>query len=133
MFQRIARHYPVSDEDVRQILTDAGVQILDGDQERADLAVELYDSGESEPLMRTTLARLAQRGELHQVVKDLYYPQTTMATLAGVARAVGARHDGVVTAAPFRDATQLGRKRAIQVLEHFDRIGLTRRVGDRRQ
>ncbi|MBI5716418.1 MAG: selenocysteine-specific translation elongation factor [Burkholderiales bacterium] len=88
------------------------------------------DSGESEPLMRTTLARLAQRGELHQVVKDLYYPLETMATLAAIARAVGAKGDGVVTAASFRDATQLGRKRAIQVLEHFDRIGLTRRVGD---
>jgi len=88
------------------------------------------DSGESEPLMRTTLARLAQRGELHQVVKDLYYPQATMATLAGIARAVGAQQEGVVTAASFRDATQLGRKRAIQLLEHFDRIGLTRRVGD---
>lgn len=88
------------------------------------------DTGESEPLMRTALARLAQRGELHQVVKDLYYPQATMATLASIARRVGAEHDGVVTAATFRDATQLGRKRAIQVLEHFDRIGLTRRVGD---
>ncbi len=88
------------------------------------------DTGESEPLMRTALARLAQRGELHQVVKDLYYPMATMATLAGIARQVGAGHDGVVTAATFRDATQLGRKRAIQVLEHFDRIGLTRRVGD---
>ena len=88
------------------------------------------DSGESEPLMRTTLARLAQRGELHQVVKDLYYPLATVATLAAIARQVGAAHEGIVTAATFRDATQLGRKRAIQVLEHFDRIGLTRRVGD---
>ncbi len=88
------------------------------------------DSGESEPLMRTTLARLAQRGELHQVVKDLYYPVHTVATLAGLARQVGAAHEGIVTAASFRDATQLGRKRAIQILEHFDRIGLTRRVGD---
>jgi len=88
------------------------------------------DSGESEPLMRTTLARLAQRGELHQVVKDLYYPQATMATLAAIARQVADAHEGAITAATFRDATQLGRKRAIQVLEHFDRIGLTRRVGD---
>jgi len=30
----------------------------------------------------------------------------------------------------FRDATGLGRQRAIQILEHFDRIGLLRRVGD---
>jgi selenocysteine-specific elongation factor len=89
------------------------------------------DCGESEPLMRTTLARLAQRGELHQVVKDLYYPPTTMAQLAALARSVAAQGDGAaVTAAAFRDATGLGRKRAIQVLEYLDRIGLFRRVGD---
>ena len=35
-----------------------------------------------------------------------------------------------MTAARFRDATQLGRKRAIQVLEYFDRVGLLRRTGD---
>jgi len=88
------------------------------------------DASESEPLMRTTLARLAQRGELHQVVKDLFYAPAQMARLAAIARAVAAAHDGAVTAADFRDATQLGRKRAIQVLEHFDRIGVLRRVGD---
>ncbi|MBL8288619.1 MAG: selenocysteine-specific translation elongation factor [Rubrivivax sp.] len=86
--------------------------------------------GESEALMRTTLARLARRGEFHQVVKDLYYPLATMATLAALARQVATANAGAVTAAAFRDATLLGRKRAIQLLEHFDRIGLTRRLGD---
>lgn len=85
---------------------------------------------EPEPLMRVTLARLAQRGELHQVVKDLYYPLDAMSKLAALARGIAAAHQGEVVAAAFRDATGLGRKRAIQVLEHFDRIGLLRRVGD---
>jgi selenocysteine-specific elongation factor len=88
------------------------------------------DAHESEALVRTALARLAQRGELHQVVKDLYYLPATMATLAGIARQVATAHEGEVTAATFRDATGLGRKRAIQILEHFDHIGLLRRVGD---
>jgi len=88
------------------------------------------DAGEAEALLRVTLARLAQRGELHQVVKDLYYPPATMQRLAAIARQVGERHGEEVTAAQFRDATGLGRKRAIQILEHFDRIGLLRRVGD---
>lgn len=87
-------------------------------------------TGEPEALMRVTLLRLAQRGELHQVVKDLYYPLTTMAELVALCREVAAEHDGVVLAADYRDATGLGRKRAIQILEHFDRIGLLRRVGD---
>jgi len=88
------------------------------------------DAQESEALMRVTLARLSQRGELNQVVKDLYYPPATLARLATLAREVAAAHGGQVLAADFRDATGLGRKRAIQILEHFDRIGLLRRVGD---
>ncbi|MDP4301602.1 selenocysteine-specific translation elongation factor [Leptothrix discophora] len=88
------------------------------------------DTQESEPLMRVTLARLAQRGELMQVVKDLYYPPATMARLCSIAREVAHAHDGEVTAARFRDATSLGRKRAIQILEYLDRIGLLRRIGD---
>lgn len=87
-------------------------------------------AGESEVLLRMTLARLAQRGELHQVVKDLYYPVSTMARLAAIARGIAQDQGDTVTAALFRDATQLGRKRAIQILEHLDRIGLLRRVGD---
>jgi selenocysteine-specific elongation factor len=88
------------------------------------------DTRESEALLRTTLARLAQRGELHQVVKDLFYPPATIHRLAALAREVGAARGAEVTAARFRDATQLGRKRAIQVLEYFDRVGLLRRAGD---
>ncbi|MFH7043148.1 selenocysteine-specific translation elongation factor [Paucibacter sp. JuS9] len=88
------------------------------------------DCGEPEPLMRTTLARLAQQGELHQVVKDLFYDQACMLKLAALARGIGAAHQGDVVAAAFRDATGLGRKRAIQILEYFDRVGLLRRVGD---
>lgn len=88
------------------------------------------DVQESEALMRTTLARLAQRGELHQVVKDLFYPPGTMVRLATIVRTLGARHNHEVTAAAFRDAAHMGRKRAIQVLEYFDRVGLLRRSGD---
>jgi selenocysteine-specific elongation factor len=87
------------------------------------------DTGEPEALLRLTLARLARRGELHQVVKDLYFAPRAMAALAASARR-SASPEGALTAAGFRDATGLGRKRAIQLLEYFDRIGLLRRVGD---
>jgi selenocysteine-specific elongation factor len=86
--------------------------------------------GETETLMRTTLARLARRGELFQIVKDLYYAPDTIQRLAALVRAAAATHDGEFKAAVFRDATGLGRKRAIQILEYFDRVGLTRRVGE---
>ncbi len=58
--------------------------------EGAGCATWRATAGESEALMRTTLARLAQRGELHQVVKDLFYPPATIHQLAAIAREVGA-------------------------------------------
>lgn len=87
-------------------------------------------TAEPEPLLRATLARLACRGELHQVVKDLYYAGEIMRNLAHTVRRLAEAQDGQLQAADFRDATGLGRKRAIQILEYFDRIGLLRRVGD---
>ncbi|HET9645576.1 MAG TPA: SelB C-terminal domain-containing protein, partial [Burkholderiaceae bacterium] len=82
---------------------------------------------EPEPLVRATLARMGQRGEAFPIVRDLYYHARRVEELASLVRRLCER-DGGVQAALFRDATGLGRKRAIQVLEFFDRIGLTRRV-----
>jgi len=87
------------------------------------------DCAASEAMVRQTLASLARRGETFQVVKDLYYPLATVERLAVIARDC---LDGAagLEAASFRDATGLGRKRAIQLLEFFDRVGYTRRVKD---
>ncbi|CAN5506084.1 selenocysteine-specific translation elongation factor [soil metagenome] len=87
------------------------------------------NNGVAEPAMRQTLASLARRGQTFQVVKDLYYPAATIERLAALARDCVAQPDGL-QAASFRDATGLGRKRAIQLLEFFDRVGYTRRVKD---
>lgn len=82
-----------------------------------------------ETQVRSVLARLAKNGEVFQIVKDLYYHPRVVQELAQLARAI-AQREGQITAAAFRDATALGRKRAIQILEFFDRIGYLRRVGD---
>jgi len=87
------------------------------------------DCAASEPMVRQTLASLARQGEAFQVVKDLYYPLATIEQLAGLVRDCIAGPEGL-QAASFRDATGLGRKRAIQLLEFFDRVGYTRRVKD---
>jgi selenocysteine-specific elongation factor len=87
------------------------------------------DCAASEPMVRQTLASLARQGEAFQVVKDLYYPLATIERLAELARDCLAQPEGL-QAASFRDATGLGRKRAIQLLEFFDRVGYTRRVKD---
>ncbi len=85
------------------------------------------ESGADESVMRSLLIRLARRGELFQVVRDLFYSHKAIIALARVVQEL-ARNDGGVRAADFRDRTGLGRKRAVQVLEFFDRIGYTRRA-----
>jgi selenocysteine-specific elongation factor len=84
-----------------------------------------------EAQVRQVLGRMARGGDVYQVVKDLFYHPAVMHELAGLARKLAVEEaGGQVTAARFRDLTGLGRKRAIQILEFFDRIGLLRRVGD---
>jgi len=80
-----------------------------------------------EERVRAVLRKLARQGRVHQIVKDLFYDEACVQTLADIV----AEGDGRVEAGAFRDATGLGRKRAIQILEFFDRAGYTRRVGDR--
>ncbi len=88
--------------------------------------------GLSEEVVRTLLRKLARRGEAAQVVKDLFYAPRRVRELAAIAAELAAAEGGV-QAARFRDATGLGRKRAVQILEFFDRIGYTRRVQRRGQ
>jgi selenocysteine-specific elongation factor len=85
---------------------------------------------EPEDHVRQLLRKLLRRGEVAQVVKDLFYHRDQVAGLAALAGDLAARPEGGLNAAAFRDATGLGRKRAIQILEFFDRVGYTRRVRD---
>ncbi|AZY53875.1 selenocysteine-specific translation elongation factor [Bordetella avium] len=80
--------------------------------------------------MRRLMRKLLRRGDVVQVVRDLFYHHQTMDELAArVAQQCQER--GGVEAAVFRDQTGLGRKRAIQILEFMDRAGYTRRLRDR--
>jgi len=79
--------------------------------------------GVPEDGVRALLRKLARAGQLSQVVPDLFYHPAPLAELAQIVAGLPE-----VQAASFRDATGLGRKRAIQILEFFDRVGYTRRV-----
>ncbi len=83
--------------------------------------------GASEDAMRAVLRKQARQSHLVQVVNDLFYPEQTMCEIAGVVRMI-IKRDAVLGVIPFRDALQIGRKRAIQILEACDRLGLTRRL-----
>jgi selenocysteine-specific elongation factor len=82
--------------------------------------------GVSEDRVRQLLRKLARQGELFQVVRDLFYHHEVIRELALIAGSEAQKNAGTVAAAPFRDVTGLGRKRAIQLLEFFDRVGYTR-------
>jgi selenocysteine-specific elongation factor len=83
---------------------------------------------EPEERVRAVLRKQLTQGGLYQIVRDLFYHPERVAELAGIVQ--GCSRDGAVSAARFRDAVGLGRKRAIQILEFFDRVGYTRRVRD---
>lgn len=121
-----------------------GEQLREADRIVAQRALPLLREGRFDPpwvrdiaadtrlpeaQVRSVLARLSKGGEVFQIVKDLYYHPEVVQQLAELAREIEQR-DGEITAAAYRDATSLGRKRAIQILEFFDRIGYLRRVGD---
>ncbi|HEY1610004.1 MAG TPA: selenocysteine-specific translation elongation factor [Paraburkholderia sp.] len=93
-----------------------------------DLARETRQPEDS---VRALLRKLARLGDAYQVVRDLFYDPDVVRDLARVVDRIAAEHAGVIGAAAFRDATGLGRKRAIQILEFFDRIGYTRFQRDR--
>jgi selenocysteine-specific elongation factor len=84
-------------------------------------------TGYDEASMRRLLQKLARQGKLYQVVRDLFYLPETVARLATVVQELE-HAAGETRAAEFRDITGIGRKRAVQVLEFFDRVGYTRRV-----
>ncbi len=80
-----------------------------------------------EERIRQLLRKQARQSLLVQLVNDLFYPVATMIQLADMIRSQ-IEQEGVVRVVQFRDLLQVGRKRAIQILEACDRIGLTRRL-----
>jgi selenocysteine-specific elongation factor len=84
---------------------------------------------EPEDRVREVLRKQVTQGGVYQVVRDLFYDRQRIAELAEIVGAATREHGGV-NAARFRDTLGLGRKRAIQILEFFDRVGYTRRVRD---
>ncbi len=74
---------------------------------------------------------LVSKKYLVRISETRYYLPGHLDTLAAVARTLDA--DGPFTVRQYRDASGIGRNVAIEVLEHFDRSGFTRRDGDLRK
>ena len=81
--------------------------------------------------LKNHLELLVNRGVLIRMKSDLYFHHEAISrfkeTLVGFIR-----NNGEITTAQFKDLTQVSRKFAIPLMEYFDGIKVTIRIGDKR-
>ena len=76
----------------------------------------------------------ARMGWADEVAHDHFFLRATVREMATIVAEVAAQAEGgAFTAAQFRDRVANGRKVAIQILDFFDRHGVTLRKGDLRR
>jgi selenocysteine-specific elongation factor len=89
-----------------------------------DIAAELAIDHDE---LRRLMGRAARVGLVLPVAPNRYFPPTAVRELAGIAERLAT--EAPFLAAAYRDASGIGRNLTIEVLEYFDRMGLTRRDG----
>ncbi|WP_201829243.1 selenocysteine-specific translation elongation factor [Microvirga zambiensis] len=90
--------------------------------------------GTEEGEIRSLCKLLGRMGRLDEVAHDHFFMRDTVAEMVGIVHDLSRQApDRQFTAAQFRDCVQNGRKVAIQILEFFDRHGVTLRRGDLRR
>ena len=92
----------------------------------AELALQVKEDARR---LEAALARLEKHGLAVRLSKNRFILPDAVRRLQQLAEEE-AQASGAITAAAFRDRTGIGRNAAIEVLEFFDRIKFTRRVGD---
>lgn len=91
-------------------------------------------TGAPEAEVRRVLKLCARAGRVDEIAHDHFFLRATTAEMVRLAAETAAdASDGWFTAAGFRDRMLNGRKVAIQILDFFDRHGVTLRKGDLRR
>jgi selenocysteine-specific elongation factor len=84
--------------------------------------------------IRALFKLLSRLGKIDEVAHDHFFLRDTVAEMVEIAVDLAAKApSGEFSAAQFRDRLDNGRKLAIQILEFFDRHGVTLRRGDLRR
>jgi selenocysteine-specific elongation factor len=84
--------------------------------------------------IRALFKLLSRLGQVDEVARDHFFLRDTVAEMAEIAADLAAKAPNEeFAAAAFRDRLDNGRKVAIQILEFFDRHGVTLRRGDLRR
>jgi selenocysteine-specific elongation factor len=90
--------------------------------------------GEDPRKIESFLVRTARLGLLVRLTTNRFVRPAALRRLGTIAEEVAAASpDRLVTAAAFRDRSAIGRNMTIEVLEYFDRVHFTRRIGDARE
>lgn len=96
-----------------------------------DFATEF---GVDEKDLRRVMRHCQRLGRVDQIAHDHFFARVVTQEMVAIIRDVAAAsEDGWFTAPAFRDRVQNGRKVAIEILDFFDRLGLTLRRGDLRR
>ena len=88
--------------------------------------------GVERPKLNEVIRVMERQGEVVRVTTELYYLRASIDRIKGDLYSYFETHEEM-SAATFRDILQSSRKYTIPVLEHFDRTGVTMRVGDVRK
>lgn len=107
---------------VEQILREAGVT-------PPPVEVISQQAGAPPDAVRAMIGVLVEQGVLVRLEGDLFFHRETIDRLAELVRRT-IREKGSLSVGEFRDLTGSSRKFAVPLLEYFDSIHLTRRVGD---
>jgi len=84
--------------------------------------------------LEASLKNAVKTGEMVLIAKNRYLPTSYVARLGCVAETLAAgTAEGFFTVAEYCEQTKTGRNFAIDLLEHFDRLGFTERVGNNRR
>ncbi len=109
--------------------------ILETEQFRPPLLREAASAlGIGDVTLRRACKGFARLGLVVEVAPDRFFMRDAVVCLAEAAHALAAETGGIgFSAGQFRDRVGCGRQLGIQVLEYFDRRGITVRRGDLRQ
>jgi selenocysteine-specific elongation factor len=125
-------HFSLEDEDAwAKIATLLGGEARFRPPRVRDIAAVLV---RPEADIRRLLNLAGRLGRVDQVAHDHFFLRSTVSEMVRIAATIASRAaNGTFIAAQFRDQLANGRKVAIQILEFFDRQGITHLQGDQRR
>lgn len=132
---RLAAHAVVMTPEDENLWADIGALLGGAERFRPPRVRDIgRHLGIEEDKVRGLCRRMQRMAAIDEVAHDHFFLRATVGEMTIIVRALSdQKPDGWFSAAEFRDRLENGRKVAIQILEFFDRHGVTFRRGDLRR